>query len=355
MEIKKVLFQDYQEILILTKKNNLDILDEEDWKNLWIKNPFFNENKEKWTVGWKAVYKNKIVGVTLNIPFIFLYEKKTYLAAVCNNYVVDKKHRNCSLLLRHHFLTQEEVDLCITNSANEASEQIMEAFKAKKIIQYDYQNRLIYLINKNKIFFQILKKFNFIKLIKNITNLFKLKKKISKKICSFDLIESFDEDFKNFDNKIFNNEKIYSSKNFNWLSWKYSKYIRNKNLIIVKIFKENKFIGFIVLIKSFEKKYNLSKLSIVEVTLLDEDTDILESAFDYCIKLGKSKKFDLIDVIGFNKKKRQAFEKVGFIKKKSKNFNFLIKNNNKYLEKILFNNTYGSDFSLTDGDGIFYL
>ena len=64
MEIKKVLFQDYQEILILTKKNNLDILDEEDWKNLWIKNPFFNENKEKWTVGWKAVYKNKIVGVT---------------------------------------------------------------------------------------------------------------------------------------------------------------------------------------------------------------------------------------------------------------------------------------------------
>ena len=226
MEIKKISFQDYQEILALTKKNNLDILEEEDWKSLWLDNPYFNEIEKNWTIGWKAVNNNKVVGVILNIPFIFLYEGKKYLAAVCNNYVVDKNHRNCSLNLRHNFLNQKGVDLCITNSANEASEKIMEAFKAKKISQYDYQNRLIYLINKKKVFFRALINLNFVKLITNVRNLFIIKKTIYKKDYSFNLSKKFDEDFKNLDNKISSIEKIYSSKNLNWLSWKYSRYIR---------------------------------------------------------------------------------------------------------------------------------
>ena len=63
MEIKKISFQDYQEILALTKKNNLDILEEEDWKSLWLDNPYFNEIEKNWTIGWKAVNNNKVVGV----------------------------------------------------------------------------------------------------------------------------------------------------------------------------------------------------------------------------------------------------------------------------------------------------
>ena len=128
-----------------------------------------------------------------------------------------------------------------------------------------------------------------------------------------------------------------------------------KNLVIIKIFQEKKFIGFISLISNLEKRYKLKRLSIVEVTLLKDDSEVLESALNYCIELGKERKFDLIDTVGFSRKKRIIFEKIGFIKKKSKNFNFLIKNNSKTLDKILFKDINNSDFSLTDGDGIFYL
>ena len=49
------------------------------------------------------------------------------------------------------------------------------------------------------------------------------------------------------------------------------------------------------------------------------------------------------------------FEKIGFIKKKSANYNFLIKNNKKELEDTLFNNSDELDLSLTDGDSVLNL
>ena len=357
MEIKKISLLDYQEILALTKKNDLDILNEKEWKSLWLDNPYYNDVKGEWTIGWKAVSENKIVGVTLNIPFIFLFNGQKYLAAVCNNYVVDKEHRNISLNLRYHFLNQQKVDLCITNSANNASEKIMEAFKARKIEQYDYQNRLIYLINKKKVILNSIKNFNFEfrKIPIFLQSFFNKKNKEPKKKFSFEIINNFDDDFKNLDSKLSKSGKIFSSKDQNWLSWKYSKYIKTQNLITLKIYKEKTFLGFAVLIKNIEKKYNFKRLSLTELTLFDEEPLALRSIINHCLEIGKNINFDLVDVVGFNKKKRKELENIGFIKKKSENFNFLMKNNNKNLDKILYNDIHISDFSLTDGDGIFYL
>ena len=63
---------------------------------------------------------------------------------------------------------------------------------------------------------------------------------------------------------------------------------------------------------------------------------------------------DVIDVIGFKKEIRDVISEVGFFKKKSLNFNFLVKNDNKNLDKILFNNLDKLNLSVSDGDGIFY-
>ena len=100
----------------------------------------------------KLVNQNKIVGTCLNIPFLFNFNNKEILAAVCSNYVIDKEYRSYSLKLRHLFLNQKNIELFITNSANKNVEKIMEAFKAKKINQFDYQNRLLFISNKTKVF-----------------------------------------------------------------------------------------------------------------------------------------------------------------------------------------------------------
>ena len=62
-----------------------------------------------------------------------------------------------------------------------------------------------------------------------------------------------------------------------------------------------------------------------------------------------------VDIPEFNDHAIKLFEKIGFIKKKSANYNFLIKNNKKELEDTLFNNSDELDLSLTDGDSVLNL
>ena len=68
MKIEKVDLKDYQEIVKLNEKNNLISLEQEDWENLWTKNPIILE-KVEWIKGWKLINeKREIEGLILNIP-----------------------------------------------------------------------------------------------------------------------------------------------------------------------------------------------------------------------------------------------------------------------------------------------
>ncbi len=350
MRIEEVVLSDYENIVKLNQRNNLTSLKKNDWENIWNKNPFLLESKIPWKLGWKLINtENLLVGVILNIPFIFKYQGINYLAAVCNNYVIDKEFRSFSLKLRHLFLNQNEIDLYITNTANEKSQEIMEAFKAKKINQYDYQNRLVYILKKSKIFFKLLKNINLIFKKEFLEKVFKNKNKLAEDI-NFEIIRL--DNSERFENLINNKNIFYSSKEIKWLKWKYNIYLERKDILIVKVLKKKEIEGFIFLIKNFHKGQNLKRLSIVEIIGFEKNSDYLEGGLMKCIEIGKKEQLDIIDVIGFKKFKRQIIKKVGFISKES--INFLIKSDNSNLNKILFESNDISDLSVTDGDGIFY-
>ena len=354
MLIEKILFNDFEKIVELNYRNNLTTLQRTDWENLWKKNPYFSLNND-WTIGWKIVDEDKIVGACLNIPFIFELNNKQILAAVCNNYVIDKKYRTYSLKLRHLFLNQKNIELFITNSANKNVEKIMEAFKAKKINQFDYQNRLLFISNKTRVFYNYL-----IKLVLNKKNFHKdslpnnIKGNFKKDDLFFIIKESFDDDFIKIEKQL-NTSELRSSKKLEWLQYKYNQYIKKKDLIIIKIFKNNEFVGYFLIVKAIEKNYNFKKLTIAEIIVLNDDEEILNETIKFCKNLTKKYNFDLIDVIGYKKNIRLALKKQGFIFKKSKNFNFLVKNLNSDLNKDLFSNEENLNLSLTDGDSVFYL
>ena len=107
------------------------------------------------------------------------------------------------------------------------------------------------------------------------------------------------------------------------------------------------------MIKNFHKLENLQRMSIVEIIGFNNN-HLFRGRSKKCILIGKENQLDLIDIIGFKKQIRDTISKVGFFKKKSLNFNFLVKNDNKKLDKILFDSLDELNLSISDGDGIFY-
>ena len=229
----------------------------------------------------------------------------------------------------------------------------MLAFKAKRIFQYDYQNRLIYILKKRKFLIKIFSKFHLLFNLNFIKNLF-----IKRKNYKIEDIQFKEEkDFSNIDdleNQLSLENDLHSSKERNWLDWKYNLYIKKKKLISLNVYKNEILIGKIIMIKNFHKKEKLQRMSIVEIIGFNNNHIYLEESLKKCILIGRENQLDLIDIIGFKKQIRDTISKVGFFKKKSLNFNFLVKNDNKKLDKILFNSLDKSNLSISDGDGIFY-
>ena len=151
-----------------------------------------------------------------------------------------------------------------------------------------------------------------------------------------------------------NLNNFFSSKEKNWLNWKYNIYIKKKKLITLRVFKDKVLIGVIIMIKNFHKKEKLDRLSIVEIIGFEKEQSYLKESIKKCIFIGKKNKLDLIDVVGFKKEIRDVITNVGFVKRESLNFNFLVKNDNKMLDKIFFESCDELNLSVSDGDGIFY-
>ena len=171
---------------------------------------------------------------------------------------------------------------------------------------------------------------------------------------TFSVNRVFDDEFLKFEKYLKDIKNLKTSKKLIWLKYKYDQYLKKRNILIIKIFKNNDFIGFIIMIKGTEK-YNLKRLSVTEIVILNDIDNALNKAVEFCKNLAKKINCDVIDIIGYEKRKRLVLKKNGFFRKKSKNFNFLVKNVNSELDDELFFNQNKSDLSLTDGDNIFYL
>ena len=59
-------------------------------------------------------------------------------------------------------------------------------------------------------------------------------------------------------------------------------------MIIIKIFKNNEFVGYFLIVKVIEKNYNFKKLTITEIIVLNDDEQILNETIKFCKDLQKN-------------------------------------------------------------------
>ena len=74
MILRKVLIKDYKKIKKLFEKNKLSMINNERWKNIWLKNPILKNNK-KWIKGWVIEENKKIVGHFGSYPTQYFFKK----------------------------------------------------------------------------------------------------------------------------------------------------------------------------------------------------------------------------------------------------------------------------------------
>ena len=146
MILRKVLTNDYNEIKTLFKRNNLKIINNERWKNLWKKNPIL-KNKKKWTKGWVFVENKKIVGHFGSYPTQYFHKKKNYICSVLHGWVVDKKFRSMSIMLLKKLFTERNIDFFLCTTANPIAGKILKALNAKQANSFNLKKSLFIILS----------------------------------------------------------------------------------------------------------------------------------------------------------------------------------------------------------------
>jgi hypothetical protein len=125
--LRSASFDDYDEIAAVEEANGLPNTPREKWLHLWQSNPAYQQLYD-WPIGWVLEDgSGRVVGSLLNIPCLYRFDRRTYVAAFGRGWVVDVRYRALSLLLIARQSQQPNVDLRLTSTASPKTSAVLTA------------------------------------------------------------------------------------------------------------------------------------------------------------------------------------------------------------------------------------
>ena len=362
MILRKVLIKDYKKIKKLFEKNKLSMINNERWKNIWLKNPILKNNK-KWIKGWVIEENKKIVGHFGSYPTQYFFKNKSYICSVLHGWVVDKKFRSFSPLLLNKLFMDKKADFFLCTTANPTVGKIFEVMKAKQIAANSLKYSLFFILNLEKVIESFLKKnkYPLKKLLSNII-FFILNSLIKRKFNSWknkyserNIIKckkinpQFDYLWKK--NKYSNINKFLFNRNTQWLEWHLGYFLENKKAWILLSKKNKKINGYSICIENLNKKDGLKRAFLVDLFSINEEKETSINLIGASINEAKKRKCHIIEFRGINNLQKPYVNSFYPFSKKLLTNPFYYKSNNNKLDTILKNEKFWLPTYL-DGDTI---
>ena len=314
MLIREAKFSDYSNIILLINRNGLKHCSEDEWKNLWIKNPVFL--KYKTSLGWVAEIKSNIIGYFGTFPMQYHFKNKSYIAAASHTLVVDEGYRGITMKLAMNFFNQKNVDLFLmTTVGHPAANKLFRIYKAKEMPDNNYQRSLFLILKFENIiefiegYSPFLKKIPS-KILLQVGKVF-LNRRINywrkKSYKNVRMIDAFDDRFNILWEKYLNqhSEILCFNRSQQSLTWHYGHLIKNKGWVVVHE-SDGIMDGYIICI---EKKNNgLTKMVAVDLVVVAEFSEtIYEALLLRSANEASNRGYDIFELVGFNKEIKRHF------------------------------------------------
>jgi hypothetical protein len=363
MILREVSSKDYINIKKLFRRNHLKMISLNRWNNLWLKNPILKDGKKRWVKGWILEQDKKVVGHVGNFPMKYFLNKKSYICAVLNGWVVDKKFRSNSILLVKKYFSQLNVDFFLGTSFNVKTSKIMQAMGVKEVPTDGLDNSLIIILKSTSVmkyffgnksflfknfflnFLSILLLFFFKKRFNHWENKFSIKNIIQCKVID----KRFDALWKKI--KFLQKNKMLFKRDTIWLKWHLDPFLKRKKAWIFLSIKDNKINGYTICIEKKNYKKGIKFALLIDLITLNDFDQTSKNLIGANIKEAKKRNCDIFEFRGFSEVKRSYMKFFKPFEKKLLLNPFYYKSKNEKLSKLL-NNRRHWDPSYIDGDAI---
>src|ERR1700722_16291666 len=119
LKVREARFTDHAGVVALESKFHFVPKSYEQWTHLWLNNPAYGGNANRFPIGWVLEREDGVIcGYLGNIPLNCELEGRRLLAATTRSWVVDSDYRSHSLLLLATYFKQPNVDLFLNTTVN---------------------------------------------------------------------------------------------------------------------------------------------------------------------------------------------------------------------------------------------
>ena len=363
MILREVTTKDYAEIKKLFKRNQLKMINFDRWNDLWSKNPFLRKKEKRWKKGWIIEKNKKVVGHVGNFPMNYFLNKKSYICAVLNGWVVDKKFRSSSILLIKKYFSQPNVDFFLGTSFDLRTSKIMQAINVKQVPTDGLDKSLIIIIKSSGVIKYFLGNlsFPFKKFLFNFLSsflLFFFKKRFNywqNKFSTKNIIKCRDIDnrFNFIWKKIISHQRnrLLFSRDTKWLKWHLGHFLKRKKAWIFLSTTDNKINGYTICIEKVNSKKKIKSALLIDLMTLNNFDGASKNLIGANIGEAKRRNCDIFEFRGFDKKRREYMKFFKPFEKKLLLNPFYYKSRDKKLGKLLTDHHYWNP-SYIDGDAI---
>ena len=292
----------------------------QDWHWLWEDNPAWSAVNPKPSIGWVLEAESRIVGYLGNIPELYRLGEKTLLAATASGFAVDPRYRGYSLRLAASFFKQENVDLWLNTTANDAGGKISQRFRASPIPQEGYDQILFWVLRPQAFTQATLKKLGFhgslawlgshlpaallqadIMIRGKALRRKSYGPKAALEIKLLDLA-SISGDFDDLWNrKIKEPVQLLSYRTVETLKWHFSGHGQAQKPKVLCCYQDGKMVGYAIVVRDDSPALDLARSKIADIFVERDDPKVVDQLLLAAHELAKRDGSHVLEVMGFPK------------------------------------------------------
>jgi hypothetical protein len=321
LKIREASFEDYHQIASLESRHGLEVVNQEEWKHLWIDNPVYNELRKSWAIGWVLENGEKhIVGSLGNIPIRYVFKGQQLTVSTSRSWVVDSSYRSYALLLLENYFAQKNVDLFINSTVNSQAYSAYTVFQALRVPAGAWDQSVFWITHRQGFTasFLAMKAFPLAKPLSYPLSLgLFLKGGLRRKAIRYHKngveIEpciNFDDRFDIFWESLKRNKSqvLLGVRTREMLEWHFRYALLQKKVWILAISKGSHLSAYAIFCRQDNTRFGLKRMRLVDFQALDEDISLLLPMLSWALDKCQHEGIHMLEIIGLGPEKRNVIE-----------------------------------------------
>ena len=311
---REALFSDFNAILALRERWGLSQDSPENWRRLWRDNPALSLGAANFPIGWVQEANDTIVGYLGSIPLLYQYGDQKVLAAATTSYAVDPAYRSRSLGMVGAFFRQPGCDLYLDTTATPAAGKIMQAFKAERLPQQDYETVLFWVLDPQDFLHSVAKKLQLSPRLAGILAtlgsaalhgdiLLRKRRPASRPgrlSCRELRVEEIGDDFQSlWFRKVHERPRLMAWRTPEILHWHFLIPHSKSSPQVLACYDGKTLAGYAIVLTTSVRELGLKKSSVADVFVADDKPEVVSELLAGAYELAKKSLSDVLEIMGF--------------------------------------------------------